>query len=451
MKKYLWIVALIAALTMVFVGCGDGDDSGGGGDVTISFSWNTPAGYGGPALTTPDPVKPASGAAIGTLPAAPSGTVDFGLVFKGWFDAATGGTQVTAASKFTKSATVYAQWESFDPLTQVPITFNFNYPDAPPSIVRVATIGAALGDANWPAEPSRPGNVVGNLTNNDTWAFTGWYQYENGTGDDYTSETVMPGQIIDNTVWAKWAPKTGFPTETPPAGTDLARAEKIILQNGNEAAFYFTLPAGKTWSDYSGISADYLIGDNAWIAENGVRTHRLFGNYKLSDFSDVIIPDNSSANLPNGFIVANLNNYNAPYIIHQVTAAWSSVETFVNTELGLDAKPWEWFTINYDITGTKGHSGFLQENLPAAGATGPLYFCLGFTKAGAPGTTQWIRDVTLIGNTGTDSVIAKPLYIKDGNNVYPAFMGYPTTTGNGTEENFRAMADGSAPPTVDKP
>jgi len=448
MKKYLWIVALIAALTMVFVGCGDSDDSGGtGDDVTITFDMNA-AGYTGPTLTAPDAQKIKKGAAIGALPDAPVGTADFGYLFKGWYLAATGGSPITAATTFSADAKVYAQWETFDPDTEVAILFKLNYDGAPEDIVKVGTVGEAMG-TNWPDDPTRPGNVEGEGNPNDVWAFKGWKQYQEGTGTTYTDATVLPDTIINNTVWALWEPSTGLPQDVPPAGTNLTGAEKVSLPNGFEAAYQFVIPADKTWADYSGMSADYMVGPKSWTSSG--RPHRLLGNYELGNFSTVVIPDDSSSSLPNGFIAANMNaGFNAEYMIHQLHGNWNSVgDTLI--ALGIAASPWEWFTLTYDISGTKGHPNFQQKNVPADDAKGPFYFSLGFTSGNNQATTQWIKNVKLIGNTGTTDVVATPLYIKDGDSVYPAFLSYDTATGNGVEVTFRAMADGSAPPTVDKP
>jgi hypothetical protein len=448
MKKYLWIVALIAALAMVFVGCGDGDDSGGtGDDVTITFDMNA-AGYTGPSLTAPDAQKIKKGAAIGALPAAPDGTADYGYLFTGWFLAAEGGSAISATTTFSADAKVYAQWATFNPDTEVAIIFKLNYDGAPEDTVVIGTVGEALG-TKWPADPTRPGTVEGQDTPNDVWAFKGWKQYDVGTGTTYTDATELPGTIINNTVYAYWEPATGFPPDTPPANVNLAGSEKITLQNGCEAAYQFVIPADKTWADYSGMSADYIVGPKSWALAG--RPHRLMGNYELGNFSTFVVPDDSSSSLPNGFLAANINGgFNAPYMINQPHAGWDGVGTTL-AALGIAASPWEWFTLTYDISGTKGNAAFEQKNVPADSAKGPFYFALGFSAGSAPGTTQWIKNVKLIGNTGTADVVATPLYIKDGANVYPAFVAYDTATGNGTEVLFRAMADGSTPPTVDKP
>jgi hypothetical protein len=453
MKKYLWIAALVAALAMVFVGCDGGDDTGGTEDkATISFNWNTPASYTGPSLTAPDPIKIDKGAAIGTLPPAPPGVGDFGLTFIGWFSAATGGTQVTAATTFNANAILYARWSDFDPDTEVMITFNLNYDGAPASAIIKFTLGEAAG-TKWPADPTRPGNTPGKDTMNDTWAFKGWVEYENMSGDTFTSATVMPAaKIHDDTVWAKWEPSTGWRTEVPPAGTDLAGAEMVQLENAWFLPYYFELPAGKKYSDYAEITFEIMVGPETLIRSGSCRALRLMGNYVNADFELVTPNTPDIGNYPEGMMIASYNNgKNAEYILNGVSnPANTTLESAFNT-LGLNATAWVWNTIHHKIDGTDAHGSFQAKNLPGADATGPFIFGVGIPGQGGGGSLEWIRNVMLVGNTGTVNVIAKPLWFSEGGKTYPAFNGYPTKSGgDGYKEAYRGMADGSTPVAVPK-
>jgi hypothetical protein len=86
--------------------------------------------------------------------------------------------------------------------------------------------------------------------------------------------------------------------------------------------------------------------------------------------------------------------------------------------------------------------------MPAYNATGPFYFAVGIAGSGEGGTTQLIKNVTLVGYAGVDNVIAKPAVFRDQDgNLYPAFTGYPITDGsNGTNEADRRMISGSYDP-----
>jgi hypothetical protein len=458
MKKYLWIVALVAALTMVFVGCGDGDDSGEtppvDDKVTINFSWNTPASYtanGGPAITAPNPVTINKGAAIGALPAGPSGVGEFGIIFKGWYLAETGGSPISAATTFSASATVYAQWTEYNPETEVMITFNYNYSGAPESAVIKFTRGVAAG-SNWPSDPSRPGNTPGKDTMNDTWAFKGWKQYEvGGSGDTYTSASTMPGTVLDDTVWAYWEPSTGWLSEVAPEGTDLAGAEMVVLENAWYPAYYFELPAGKAWSDFNGITFDFMVGPENINKGSSCRGIRLMGNYVNADFA-LKAPDSAGiGNFPDGIMIADYNNNkNAPFILNDLNQAWKTIGEALS-DLGMEAETWKWKTISHKIDGSSKNSGYDDANLPADGATGPFIFGVAITGQAGGGTTSYLRKITLVGNTGTESVLAKPLYFSEGGKTFPAFCGYSDGSGgNGYKEAYRGMADGSTPVAVPK-
>jgi hypothetical protein len=445
MKKYLWIVALVAALAMVIAGCGDSDS--GGDTFTIKFNVNKPAEYEGPNLTAPDDVTVKKGEAIGALPGKPAGADDT-LAFLGWFTAASGGTQITEASTFTSSATVYAHWQMVGE-SDVEITFKLNYPDAPADIVRVGKSGQAMG-ADWPADPTRPGTVPGNLNDNDSWAFKGWKQYDIGSGDDYTKDTVLPGSIIDNTVWAYWEPSTGNPTDVPPEGTDLAGAEKVQLDNAWFLPYYFELPAGKTYSDYAEVTFDIMVGPNTLERASSCRALRLMGNYVPADF-DLEVPDSPSiGNYPEGMMIASYNNgKNAEYILNNTSYNTTMLAAF--TDLGLNATAWVWNTIHHKIDGTGAHANFQAKNLPAGTDTGPFIFGVGIPGQGGGGSLEWIRNVRLVGNAGTASVTAKPLWFSQGGKTFPAFNGYPTKDGtNGYKEAYRGMVDGSQPTPVAK-
>ena len=68
--------------------------------ITITFDQND-GGYTRPTIII------APGAAIGTLPAAPTRN---GFSFVGWYTALSGGTKLTEATTFTATTTVYARW-----------------------------------------------------------------------------------------------------------------------------------------------------------------------------------------------------------------------------------------------------------------------------------------------------------------------------------------------------
>jgi len=153
--------------------------------------------------------------------------------------------------------------------------------------------------------------------------------------------------------------------------------EKITLENGAYAIYRFDLPAGQTWGNYSKITVDYMI-DAVNLRKQQRNGHdvRLMGNYRENNFT--------------GRRVRNfeLNDSNAPYIIDNAPKTFASMGASAN----------QWFTVEYNITGSAGHAQLNRNNIPAANSTGPFYFGVGIPSQGEGtriGITQFVRNVTL--------------------------------------------------------
>jgi hypothetical protein len=171
--------------------------------------------------------------------------------------------------------------------------------------------------------------------------------------------------------------KANEPIPPPPAGT-----ERLMLENGAYAIFKFELPAGAKWSDYNKITADYMVDDvNIKKKIRNDNNVRLMGNYTEEKFERSGLFRNF--NLGDGPASSN-----GPYIIDNLPKTWASMGAVAN----------QWFTVTYDISGTKGHAQFVKANIPEANATGPFFFGVGISGMDAGrigGITQLIRNVTL--------------------------------------------------------
>jgi len=156
-------------------------------------------------------------------------------------------------------------------------------------------------------------------------------------------------------------------------------AERVMLDNGSYAIYRFDLPAGTKWSDYKNITVDYMVDEvNIVKSQRNKSDVRLMGNYKEEQFP--VSFKNRIANLQEGV--------NGPYIIDNTPRTFASMGAVAN----------EWFTVEYDISGTKGHAQFLKSNLPAPSDTGPFFFGVGIPsmdQGRRNGITQLIRNVTL--------------------------------------------------------
>jgi len=163
----------------------------------------------------------------------------------------------------------------------------------------------------------------------------------------------------------------------PPPGT-----ERLMLENGAYAIFKFELPAGAKWGDYNKITAEYLVDKNN--LEKKIRNGnavRLMGNYSEEKFERA--GQYRNFNLGDG-----PDSSNGPYIMDNIPKTWETMGATAN----------EWFTVTYDISGTKGHTQFVKDHIPAPNDTGPFFFGLGISGMDAGrigGITQLIRNPTL--------------------------------------------------------
>jgi uncharacterized repeat protein (TIGR02543 family) len=111
-----------------------------------------------------------------------------GYAFDGWYTEGNGaGESFTSSTMVSANITVYAKWT-----LQWTVTFNLDGGNIGGDIAaqtRTVKDGASIG-SNIPAEPTKSG-----------YAFDGWYTEGNGTGEAFTSSTMINANRI---VYAKW-------------------------------------------------------------------------------------------------------------------------------------------------------------------------------------------------------------------------------------------------------
>lgn len=126
------------------------------------------------------------GSTLGTLPTPTrAADVQYTYTFKGWFTAATGGTQVSASTTVTKNVTYYAQWTATP--RSYTATFNGNGGGTPSPSTITKTYGSELGTL---PTCSRTG-----------YTFLGWYTASSG-GTKISSATKITGTV---TYYAQWS------------------------------------------------------------------------------------------------------------------------------------------------------------------------------------------------------------------------------------------------------
>jgi len=162
-----------------------------------------------------------------------------------------------------------------------------------------------------------------------------------------------------------------------------AGAERIMLDNGTFAIFRFDLPAGARWSNYNKITVDYML-DEANLAKkqrNG-NVVRLMGNYTEDKFE-------VSGKVRNFNLAGEgAGNANGPYILDNTPRTFATMGAVAD----------QWFTVEYNITGSAAHAQFNKDNLPATNATGPFFFGIGIPameEGRRAGIVQLVRNVTL--------------------------------------------------------
>lgn len=457
--------------------------------VVVNFDTNKPAtGYESITLNSIEPKPIKRGAEVGDLPPAITeyGVGDaavklltVGLYFTGWNTKADGsGDAVTAKSTFSADTnTVYAQWLSWDTTTQLAVLFDVGTKPNPDvhKIVVIAKSPGLVPKADWPEDPERAG-----------WYFVEWVETDIGTGDTYqvaTSGTSKdyggktngtysqadqdadPSHVKDTekpytpftettTIFANWYPEGGYTPEEPPSGTDLENAQMVTLENAWFAIYKFVIPSDSKWENYNKITVEYMVPPKEWNGTDGkqLRALRLMGNIK---------PE--AADLPNGAGVDQkeftlitttsgqrlaIASYNGTiyggsssnqFIMDDLNQAWKTISSAASA-LGISSSPWNWFTIEYKIDGSRKNSTYKTERLPAATDNGILCFGIGLTGQGGGGNTQYIRNVKLVSVSGDIAdVIATPLCferVEGGVSCkYPAFTGYPDISGkNGLKE-----------------
>ncbi len=149
----------------------------------------------------------------GKLTGLPTPEARDGITFKGWYTAASGGTEVTTNTVFADDTTIYAQWE----IAGAPFTITFH---ANSGTVKTATMQTGK-DGRLKEQPT---------AQKRRYALEGWYTAAEG-GQKITETTEFKA---DTTVYAHWE-KAATRTET----LDLRSAEEDILDSDEGWKWYY--------------------------------------------------------------------------------------------------------------------------------------------------------------------------------------------------------------------
>ena len=198
---------------------------------SYTVTWNPNGGSVSPTSTTKT-----HGSTLGTLPTPTrAANVQYTYTFKGWFTAATGGTQVSASTTVTGNVTYYAQWTAN--IRSYTATFNGNGGGTPSPSTITKTYGSELGTL---PTCSRTG-----------YTFLGWYTASSG-GTKISSTTKITGTV---TYYAQWSINSYTLTYNVNGGNAVSPASKSV-QYGST---YGTLPTPTKSSN-----AEYTYAFAGW-------------------------------------------------------------------------------------------------------------------------------------------------------------------------------------------
>jgi hypothetical protein len=174
--------------------------------------------------------------------------------------------------------------------------------------------------------------------------------------------------------------------------------EKIEAGASSLPVYQFTPSGGSTWSDYKTITFTVMVADQTSYDESATRAY-IGGSYQASTFG------------PSGTFTK-LSGWNDARLVKITDGA--VLKTLID-DPGLNI----WKTVSYPIVmddipaGQKDASYATATYYPAAAATGPFYFALGFSVNPNNGSgrtvTYYIKDVALVKADGTTKLLADSL------------------------------------------
>jgi hypothetical protein len=271
------------------------------------------------------------------------------------------------------------------------------------------------GKAYTPPLPSAADALIVTATSPDGGTLT--YQWYSNTVNSYEGGAAISAQTgisytppLTNGTTYYWVTVTNAITDNGDGGTKTATVpsgiasivvstvelfEKIVAGSCSVPVYRFTLPDGKTWSDYKEMTYTVLIGDETTLSFTGnqIRSH-IVGNYALADFGSTgELGKQSGWGDDRIEIIAN--------------------NVGISNIVGADYQAYTWKKLTYDIT-TPDSSCPL---LPTSDAVGPFYLGIGFavneSNLADGAVTYYVKDVALIGTD--DSLLpADPLDTVDG-------------------------------------
>ncbi|MCR5222539.1 MAG: InlB B-repeat-containing protein [Lachnospiraceae bacterium] len=303
---------------------------------TVTFDAN--AGFDSVSGLDPTSIEVSYGStygASGTWPA-PTRT---GYKFEGWYTEATGGIQIKDNTKvtITSAQTLYAQWT----IAKYTVTYNAyggHFSDMSTKTTRKVTYGSTYGaSGTWP-NPTRTG-----------YDFAGWFTTSASSGGDEITAGTRVTINADQTLYARWTPKTYTVSFNANAGFDSVSGLNstnltVTYERTYGASGSLPTPA-RTGYDFVGwFTTDAATGGSRIENETVVRItspQTLYARWTLKSFT-VTIDGNGG-------------NWNG---VEQLTFQKNWNETLAKEELGAPAQARYRFTGWYDDPGQETEHDF---------------------------------------------------------------------------------------------
>ena len=136
-----------------------------------------------------------------------------GYIFKGWFTAASGGTQITSSTVIDKNQTIYAQWN------EVPFSTNYgrieiiwlnenNTVRDTPNPPVLTSNGESMTPVTWTEVKNSSGSITS--WKEDTTAKSSWYNYIAGTGTNDNLSSQWANAKTRNGSYFVWIPRYAY-------------------------------------------------------------------------------------------------------------------------------------------------------------------------------------------------------------------------------------------------
>ena len=207
-----------------------------------------------------------------------------GYEFKGWFTAASGGTQITSATSITSNQTIYAQWTAIN----YTITYNLNSG----TVSGNPTSYTIESDAITLKNPTRANYI-----------FNGWTG-SNGTTAQ-TTVTIPKGSTGNKSYTANWT-EANYSVNTNPVTYYITLAQAVAASSNGS-----TITLLRNYTDTSSVSINKTLTFNKnghtltrsagiVLAANTTATLTVTGSGTITSSSNAIINNGTGSVIING-------------------------------------------------------------------------------------------------------------------------------------------------------